>query len=80
MARPQLGDYPTAWSYFHARRAWKRRHGGSMVGNIGVALLAGFITGSPVAVVLFVALAVGVTLARRHSEPPPHDQTTERSR
>ncbi len=65
MARPQPGDYPTAWGYFQAHRVWKRRHGGSMVGNIGVALLAGFITGSLVAAVLFVALAVGVTLARR---------------
>jgi hypothetical protein len=41
-----------------------------MVGNIAVAVLAGGLTGSHVAVVLFVLLAVGVTLARRRSEPP----------
>jgi hypothetical protein len=41
-----------------------------MIGNVAVAVIAGGITGSHVAVVLFVLLAVVVTLARRHSEPP----------
>jgi hypothetical protein len=68
--RPSPEDYPTAWSYFHAHRAWKRSHGGSLIVNIAVAAIAGGITGSPVAVVVFIVLAVGVTLARRHSEPP----------
>ncbi len=67
--RPSPDDYPTAWSYFNAHRAWKRSHGGSMVGNVAVAAIAGGVTGSPVAVVVFIVLAVLVTLARRHSEP-----------
>jgi hypothetical protein len=70
MSRPQPENYGTAWGYFWAHRRWKQAHGGSMAGNVGVAILAGAITGSPVAVVLFVGLAVAVTLARRHTEPP----------
>jgi|GEM_PF-5178015 hypothetical protein len=36
-----------------------------MIGNVAVAAIAGGITGSEVAVVGFIALAVLVTLARR---------------
>jgi hypothetical protein len=68
--RPRPEDYPTWWSYHRAARIWKARHGGSLFLNIVVAIIAGGITGSHVAVVLFVLLAVGVTLARRRSEPP----------
>ena len=65
MPRPQPDSYSTAWSYFWAHRRWKRSHGGSMIGNVAVAAIAGGITGSEVAVVVFIALAVVVTLARR---------------
>jgi hypothetical protein len=68
--RPQPEQYRTGAEYRWAHRLWKARHGGSMIGNVAVAVFAGGLTGSPVAVVLFVALAVGVTLARRHSDPP----------
>ena len=68
--RPRPQDYPTWWSYHHAARTWKARHGGSLFLNIVVAIIAGGITGSRIAVVLFLVLAVGVTLARRHSDPP----------
>ena len=67
MPRPQPESYPTAWSYFWAHRRWKRSHGGSLIGNVAVAAIAGGITGSQVAVVLFIALAVVVTLARRRA-------------
>ena len=70
MSAPRPEHYATAAQYRWARRLWKRRHGGSMIGNVAVAVIAGGITGSHVAVVLFVLLAVVVTLARRHSEPP----------
>ena len=63
--RPRPEEYPTAWSYFWAQSSWKRRHGGSMIGNVAVAAIAGGISGSQIAVVLFIALAVVVTLARR---------------
>ena len=70
MPRPQPESFKTGAEYRWARKVWKARHGGSMVGNVAVAAIAGGITGSPVAVVAFILLAVLVTLARRHSEPP----------
>ena len=63
--RPRPDDYPTAWSYLHASRLWRRRTGGSLIVNVAVAAIAGGITGSQLAVVVFIALAVVVTLARR---------------
>jgi TRAP-type C4-dicarboxylate transport system permease large subunit len=64
-SRPQPESYRTGTEYRWARKLWKRRHGGSMIGNVAVAAIAGGITGSQVAVVAFIALAVLVTLARR---------------
>ncbi|MGA2321758.1 MAG: hypothetical protein ABSG95_13615 [Solirubrobacteraceae bacterium] len=67
MPRPEPESYPTAWSYFWAHRTWKRSHGGSMIANVAVAAIAGGITGSQIAVVVFMVLAVVVTLARRRT-------------
>ena len=69
MSRPNPEHYATGAEYRWAHKLWKAKHGGSMIGNAAVAVFAGGLTGSPVAVVLFVALAVAVTLARRHSDP-----------
>jgi hypothetical protein len=66
-SRPDPEDYRTGAEYRWRHKLWKREHGGSMIGNVAVAVFAGGITGSRVAVVLFVALAVGVTLARRRA-------------
>ena len=30
IGKPRTEQYPTAWSYFWAKRAWKRAHGGSI--------------------------------------------------
>jgi hypothetical protein len=65
--RPEPESYPTAWSYFWAHRRWKRSHGGSMIGNVAVAAVGRGITGSQVAVVVFIVLAVLVTLACRRT-------------
>ena len=65
MPRPAPENFPTAWAYLWAHRRWKREHGGSLIVNVAVAAIAGGITGSQVAVVVFIALAVVVTLARR---------------
>ncbi len=67
IGKPRTEQYPTAWSYFWAKRAWKRAHGGSMIGNVAVAAIAGGITGSQVALVAFMMLAVAVTVARRRA-------------
>jgi hypothetical protein len=64
-ARPQPERYRTAAEYRWARRLWKRQHGGSLIGNVAVAAIAGGITGSQVAVVVFIIVAFVVTLARR---------------
>ena len=40
---------------------------GSMIGNVAVAAIAGGITGTQAAVVVLIALALLVTLARRKS-------------
>jgi TRAP-type C4-dicarboxylate transport system permease large subunit len=77
-SRPDPRSYNTGWSYFWAKHAWKREHGGSMIGNVAVAAIAGGITGSQAAVVVFIALAVLVTLARRRSEPPEAGQAAGR--
>ncbi len=64
-SRPQPENYRTGAEYRWARRLWRRSHGGSMIGNVAVAAIAGGITGSQVAVVVFIVLAVVVTLPRR---------------
>ena len=63
--RPEPQNYRTRAEYSWAHKLWKRRYGGSMIGNVAVAAIAGGITSSQVAVVVFIALAVLVTLARR---------------
>ncbi len=68
--RPQPDQFRTGAEYRWARKVWRAKHGGSMVGNVAVAAVAGGITGSRVAVVAFIVLAVLVTFARRHSDPP----------
>jgi len=70
MSRPQPENYGTAWGYFWAHRRWKQAHGGSLIVNVAVAVFAGAITGSVWGIVAFVALAIGVTVARRRTEPP----------
>ena len=65
MAGPKPESFMTGAEYRWAHKLWKRRHGGSMIGNVAVAAIAGGITGSQVAVVVFIVLAVVVTLARR---------------
>jgi hypothetical protein len=63
--RPRPEDYPTAWSYFHPSRLWRKRTGGSLIVNMAVAAVAGGLAGSQLAVVVFIALAVVVAPARR---------------
>lgn len=69
--RPQPESYRIGAEYRWAHKLWQRKHGGSMVGNVAVAAIAGGITGSQVAVVAFIGLAVLVTLARRRG-PAQH--------
>lgn len=63
MPRPQPENFKNGAKYRWSHKAWKCRHDGSLIGN---ATVAGGITGSQVAVVVFILLAVVVTLARWH--------------
>lgn len=67
VGRPHPENYRTGAEYRWAYKLWKRRHGGSMIGNVAVAAIAAGIAGSQVAVVVFIVMAVGVTLARRYA-------------
>lgn len=65
MPRPQPDSYPTAWSYFWAHRRWKRKHGGSLIGTLAIAVFFGGFTGSPVLLLsLVVFVLVGTAYAR----------------
>jgi hypothetical protein len=59
--RPQPESFTAGGEYRWAHSLRKREHGGSMIGSVTVAAIAG----SQVAVVAFIALAVVVTPARR---------------
>lgn len=60
--KPQPERFRTRTEYRWARKLWKRKDGGSLIGNVA---LAGGIVGSQFAVVAFIALAVMVTLGWR---------------
>jgi uncharacterized membrane protein len=64
-AKPRPDDYPTRASYRWALRHWKRAHGGSLLAVLAIALVFGGLSGSAVAVVLLVAVAVGGWLYMR---------------
>ncbi|HMD56717.1 MAG TPA: hypothetical protein VKG82_04535 [Solirubrobacteraceae bacterium] len=64
-SRPYTEDYGTAWSYWQARRAWVRRHGGSLLGTFALAIGFGLLTGSALVLVILVAAALlGTAYAR----------------
>ena len=58
MSKPRPQDFPTAWSYWPARRAWVRRHGGSLFGTLAIAVFFGAVSGSAVALILLVVFAI----------------------
>jgi hypothetical protein len=43
--RPRPEEYPTAWSYWTARRVWLRSHGGSIIPSLGFAVFFGALAG-----------------------------------
>jgi hypothetical protein len=65
MPRPRPEDYPTLGQYWWARRLWIRRHGGSLIGTLPIAVFFGALTGSPVLLFSLIAFAlVGTAYAR----------------
>ncbi len=63
--KPKAEDYPSAWSWWQARRVWLRGHGGRAWVTVLLAIVLGAWTGSVVLMVLLVLFAiVGTVYAR----------------
>lgn len=65
--RPRPEDHPTAWSYYVAQRAWKRRTGGSLITTVALALIVGGLSGSAVLAMVTVVGALAVHLHLRRT-------------
>ena len=65
--RPRPENFPTAWSYFWASRAWRKRTGGSLITTAALALIVGGLSGSAVLAMLTLAGAMGVHLYLRRA-------------
>ena len=63
--RPQPEDYPTRATYRWALRNWKRRHGGSLILLLALAVFFGAWSGSQAALFGLVAFAVVAWLVAR---------------
>jgi len=58
MPRPQPEDYTTRAEYRWALKLWKRKHGGSLLMLLAIAVFFGALSGSQVGIVLLVAVAL----------------------
>jgi len=65
MARPQPEHYRTGAEYRWARRIWKRKHGGSLISVLLIAVFFGALTGSQALLWGLVAFAVVAWLIAR---------------
>ena len=65
MARPQPEQYRTRGEYTWARRSWKRRHGGSLLATLAIAVLFGAWSGSQALLWGLVAFAIVAHLIAR---------------
>jgi hypothetical protein len=64
-SKPQPEQFRTGAEYRWARKLWLRRHGGSLIGTLAIAIFFGALTGSTVLLVLLVVFAlVGTAYAR----------------
>jgi len=63
--RPQPEDFKTAAEYRWARKLWIRRHGGSLIGTLAIAVVFGGLTGSTTLLLLLVAFAIVATMIAR---------------
>lgn len=63
--RPRPEDFETAAEYRWARKLSIRKHGGSLIGTLAIAVVFGGLTGSIALLLLLVAFAiVGTVIAR----------------
>jgi hypothetical protein len=54
---PRAVDHPTAWSYWQARRAWVKRHGGPLWSVLLIALVIGVLSGNAYVLLILIAVA-----------------------
>jgi hypothetical protein len=59
--KPQPEQFRTRAEYRWARKLWLRRHGGSLLGTLAIAIFFGALTGSTLLLVLLVLFALAGT-------------------
>jgi hypothetical protein len=59
--KPQPEQFPTRAEYRWARKLWLRRHGGSLLGTLAIAIFFGALTGYTLLLVLLVLFALAGT-------------------
>ena len=63
--KPHPEQFRSRAEYRWARKLWLRKHGGSLAGTLAIAVLFGVLSGSAVALILLVLVAlVGTVYAR----------------
>jgi hypothetical protein len=65
MARPQPEQYRSRSEYRWAVKLWKRKHGGSLIAVLAIALVFGALTGSGIGLLALVAFAVVMWMVAR---------------
>jgi len=63
--KPAPEDFPTRAEYRWALKSWKRRHGGSLLAVLAIALVFGGLSGSQTVLWGFVAFAVVTWIVAR---------------
>jgi hypothetical protein len=63
--RPRPEQFLTGSEYRWARKLWIRRHGGSLIGTLALAIFIGGIGGSAVGLLMLVVFAIVATAYAR---------------
>lgn len=61
----QPEQYRTAAEYRWARKLWVRRHGGSLIGTLAIAVVVGLLSGSALVLVSLIVFALVATAYAR---------------
>lgn len=72
LPKPRPENYRTGAEYRWAKRAWRKRTGGSLITTVLLAAIFGALTGSPTLLWGTIALALLFHLALRKADGDPH--------